>query len=44
MLPYPATALVMVGLPTIYVAARHREHHKFLAGAFFISSGMQLYF
>jgi hypothetical protein len=44
MLPYLAAAIVIVGLPTLYVAVRYREYRKFLAGAFFVSSGMQLYF
>lgn len=42
--PYLAGAIIVIGLPTIYVAARYREYRKFLAGAFFVSSGMQLYF
>ena len=44
MLPYLVTAIILVGLPTIYVAVRYREYRKFLAGAFFVSSGMQFYF
>ena len=44
MLPYLAAAIIVIGLPTLYVAARYREYRKFLAGAFFVSSGMQLYF
>ena len=44
MLPYLAAAIVIIGLPTIYVAVRFREYRKFLAGAFFVSSGMQFYF
>jgi hypothetical protein len=44
MLPYLAAAIIIIGLPTLYVAARYREYRKFLAGAFFVSSGMQLYF
>jgi hypothetical protein len=44
MLPYLAAAIVILGLPTIYVAVRFREYRKFLAGAFFVSSGMQFYF
>jgi hypothetical protein len=43
-LPYLVVAIVIVGLPTIYLAVRFREYRKFLAGAFFVSSGMQLYF
>jgi hypothetical protein len=44
MLPVLATALVLFGPPTLYVAIRSRECRKFLAGAFFVSGGMQFYF
>lgn len=44
MLPYLVAGIVIVGLPTIYAAVRFREYRKFLAGAFFVSSGMQFYF
>jgi hypothetical protein len=44
MLPYLAAAFIIIGLPTIYAAVRYREYRKFLAGAFFASSGIQLYF
>ena len=44
MLPYLVAAIVVIGLPTVYVAVRYREYRKFLAGAFFVSSGMQFYF
>ncbi len=44
MLPYLVAAIILVGLPTLYVAVRYREYRKFLAGAFFVSSGMQFYF
>lgn len=44
MLPYLLTAIVILGLPTIYIAVKFREYRKFLAGAFFVSSGMQFYF
>jgi hypothetical protein len=44
MLPYLVTAIIVIGLPTLYVAMRYREYRKFLAGAFFVSSGMQFYF
>lgn len=44
MVPLLATALVLFGLPTLYVAIRSREVRKFLAGAFFVSGGMQFYF
>jgi hypothetical protein len=41
---YLVAAIICIGLPTIYVAVRWREYRKFLAGAFFVSSGMQFYF
>src|SRR5262249_54385229 len=41
--PILATALVVFGVPTLYVAIRSREFRKFLAGAFFVSGGMQFY-
>jgi len=37
------TALVVLGLPTLYFAYRSREFRKFLAGAFFVSTGIQFY-
>ena len=37
------SALVVLGLPTLYFAWRSREFCKFLAGAFFVSAGIQLY-
>lgn len=40
MLPYLVAAIIVFGLPTLYVAVRYREYRKFLAGAFFVSSGM----
>jgi hypothetical protein len=42
--PILAAALIVFGLPTLYFAVRSREFRKFLAGAFFVSSGIQLYF
>ena len=36
-------AVVVWGLATIYLAYRFREFRKFLAGAFFVSWGIQLY-
>src|SRR5262245_28720471 len=36
-------AAVVWGLATIYLAYRFREFRKFLAGAFFVSWGTQLY-
>ena len=44
MLPYLVAAIIVIGLPTLYIAVRYREYRKFLAGAFFVSSGMQFYF
>ncbi|AMN42966.1 hypothetical protein RHPLAN_45370 [Rhodoplanes sp. Z2-YC6860] len=44
MLPYLVAAIILIGLPTLSVAVRYREYRKFLAGAFFVSSGMQFYF
>jgi hypothetical protein len=37
------TAIVVFGPPTIYFAYRNREFRKFLAGAFFVSAGIQFY-
>jgi hypothetical protein len=36
-------AWVVLGLPTLYFAWRSREFRKFLAGAFFVSGGIQFY-
>jgi hypothetical protein len=44
MIPILVTALVVFGLPTLYFAIRSREFRKFLAGAFFVSGGVQFYF
>ena len=44
MLPYLVVAIIVIGPPTLYVAVRCREYRKFLARAFFVSSGMQFYF
>jgi hypothetical protein len=43
MIPVLLTAIVVLGLPNLYFAYRSREYRKFLAGAFFVSAGMQLY-
>jgi hypothetical protein len=43
MLPVLLIALVVLGLPTLYFAGRSREFRKFLAGAFFVSAGIQFY-
>ena len=40
---YVLLAAVVWGLATIYLAYRFREFRKFLAGAFFVSWGIQLY-
>jgi hypothetical protein len=37
------TAIIVLGLPTLYFAWRNREFRKFLAGAFFVSAGIQFY-
>jgi hypothetical protein len=37
-------AIVVVGGATVYVAVRSRGYRKFLAGAFFVTGGMQFYF
>jgi hypothetical protein len=37
------TALIVLGLPTHYLASRSRDFRKFLAGAFFVSAGIQFY-
>jgi hypothetical protein len=42
MLPVLLTALVVLGLPTLYFAIRSREFRKFLAGAFFVSAGIHV--
>jgi hypothetical protein len=44
MVPILIGALVVFGLPTLSFAIRSREFRKFLAGAFFVSGGMQFYF
>ena len=36
-------ALIVLGLPTLYLALRCRDVRKFLAGAFFVSAGIQFY-
>jgi hypothetical protein len=36
-------AIIVTGGATIYFAVRSREFRKFLAGAFFVSSGVQFY-
>jgi hypothetical protein len=43
-IPVLIAAAVIFGLPTLYFAVRSREFRKFLAGAFFVSAGTQLYF
>ena len=44
MTPVLIGAAIVLGLPTLYFAVRYREFRKFLAGAFFVSAGMQFYF
>ena len=41
--PMLIAAIVIVAAVTIYFAARSRDFRKFLAGAFFVSAGIQLY-
>ena len=36
-------ALIVLGLPTLYLASRSRDFRKLLAGAFFVSAGIQFY-
>jgi hypothetical protein len=36
-------ALVVLGLAALYFAWRSRDFRKFLAGAFFVSAGIQFY-
>ena len=43
MLLFLMTAIVVLGLPTLYLAYRSRDVRKFLAGAFFVSGGTQFY-
>jgi len=43
MLPILVVALVVGGALTLYFAVRSREFRKFLAGAFFVSAGVQFY-
>jgi hypothetical protein len=43
-IPILITAIVVAGIPALYLAVRYREFRKFLAGAFFVSAGMQIYF
>lgn len=38
-----AAVVIVWGLATVYLAYRFREFRKFLAGAFFVSSGTLLY-
>ncbi len=37
------TAVVVLGLPILYLAYRSTDVRKFLAGAFFVSAGIQFY-
>jgi hypothetical protein len=43
MIPFLIAALVVAGVPALYFAIRSREFRKFLAGAFFVSAGIQFY-
>jgi hypothetical protein len=40
---YIALAIILAGV-SIYFASKNKEFVKFLAGAFFVSSGMMIYF
>ena len=42
-LPIYIVAAVVLAIATIYFAWQHREYRKFLAGAFFVSSGIMFY-
>jgi hypothetical protein len=44
MIPILIAALVVLGGPTLYFAYWSEDFRKFLAGAFFVSAGMQFYF
>lgn len=44
MTPILIISVLVLGIPTLYFAVRSREFRKFLAGAFFVSAGMQFYF
>jgi hypothetical protein len=44
MIPVLVAAIVVVGIPILYFAMRSRDFRKFLAGAFFVSAGIQFYF
>jgi hypothetical protein len=44
MIPILVIAAIVVGLGSLYFAIRSREFRKFLAGAFFVSAGIQFYF
>src|SRR4029453_16228129 len=43
MLALLVAVIITVGLLTLYLAYRSREVRKFLAGAFFVSAGVQFY-
>jgi hypothetical protein len=43
MITFLFIAVIVLGLPTLYLAWRFREYRKFLAGAFFVSAGIQFY-
>ena len=42
--PLYIAAAILDAAVTLFLAWRYREVRKFLAGAFFVSSGMQFYF
>lgn len=43
MTPILIVATLIFGPPSLYLAVRSRDVRKFLAGAFFVSSGIQFY-
>ena len=43
MWPVLVAIIVIVAAPTLYFAIRSSDFRKFLAGAFFVSAGTQLY-
>jgi hypothetical protein len=44
MFPILIVALLVGGPPTLYFAVKSKEFRKALAGAFFVSAGVQFYF
>ncbi len=44
MVPLLVISIVVAGAATTYFAVKYRDFRKFLAGAFFVSGGIQFYF